>query len=79
VLCKGAVIGAGPHDPAARRKTQRTGRQRGCSIYIPAEWLEKAGWDPEGPTPYYTIAGGERGRYVVTLHRDGDPTNRRKS
>jgi hypothetical protein len=51
----------------------------GCSIYIPAEWLVRAGIDPEGPTPYYTLAGGERGRYVVTLHRSGDPASPERS
>jgi hypothetical protein len=61
---------AGSSDLAARKRATRAGRRRGCYIYIPAELLEKAGFDPHGPTPWYRIYGGERGRYVVTLYRE---------
>lgn len=62
----------GRHDSAARRKGLRTKGQRGCSIYIPAEELLKAGVDPwaEEP-PYYRIWAGPRGRVVIQLYREG--------
>jgi hypothetical protein len=60
----------GRYDHAARRKTVRRGRERGCWLYIPAELLEKAGFDPHGEPPWYRIYGGERGRYVVNLYRE---------
>ena len=61
----------GTHDPAARRKALRKGRERGCSVFISAEQLERAGIDPRGPAPYYRIweARG-RPRFVVNLYRE---------
>lgn len=59
---------AGKHDPAARRQAKRSGRERGCWTYIPAESLVKAGIDPAGPPPFYRVWGGARGRYIVVLY-----------
>lgn len=43
------------HDPAKRRKAQRSGRQTGCRIEIAAAELRAAGIDPHGPTPEYRV------------------------
>lgn len=52
---------AGRHDYAARRRARRVGRQKGCSVYIPAEVLEAVGIDTNGPPPWFrTWAGPKR-------------------
>jgi len=56
------------HDPGFRRKAQRSGREKGCWVYIPAELLQVAGYDLAGPAPHYRLWGGSRGRLVVTLY-----------
>lgn len=61
---------SGKHDPAARRKAQRRGRERGCWVYIAADDLAAAGFAAGDPPPWYRIWGGRRGRYIVTLYRD---------
>lgn len=58
------------YDPAARRRAQRAGRQRGCSIYIPVDELEKAGIDPDGPPPLYRVWGTKGGGLMVRLYAD---------
>lgn len=58
------------HDSAARRRAQRAGRQRGCSLYVPAEELAKAGFDPDGEPPYYRTWGTRRGVILVRLYRE---------
>jgi hypothetical protein len=64
------AIGAyGRHDPAARRKAQRRGRERGCWVYIPAGSLQRAGIDPGGSEPYYRTWVSPRGSLVVRLYR----------
>jgi hypothetical protein len=55
-------------DPAARRKAQRSGREKGCWVYIPAEKLGEAGFVAGSPAPHYRLWGGRRGRLVVTLY-----------
>lgn len=60
----------GKHDAGLRRRATRAGRQRGCSIYIPAEQLQAAGIDPNADVPWYRTWPGERGRFVVTLYRE---------
>lgn len=57
------------HDPAQRRRATRAGRQRGCSIYVPADELTKAGIDPAGPVPFYRTWAGPRGSLVVRFYR----------
>jgi hypothetical protein len=64
---------AGRHDTAARRRTTRGGRDKGCRVYIAAEQLEAVGIDPNGPRPWYRIHPGakeKRGRFIVTLYRE---------
>lgn len=61
---------AGRHDPAARRKAQRRGRERGCWVYIPAESLQRAGIDPKGPEPFYRVWAGLRGGLALRLYRE---------
>ena len=55
-------------DSAQRRKATRAGRQRGCSIYIPAEILQAAGVDLEGPTPHYRVWKARRGAVTINLY-----------
>lgn len=43
----------GVHDPAARRKGKRKGRERGAWIYVTAEELTRMGFDPQAEAPYY--------------------------
>lgn len=69
-----AALPAGRHDPGLRRQSIRKQRERGCSVYIPAEELLKAGIDPDGPAPYYRTWGYRRGprspSVVVSLYRE---------
>jgi hypothetical protein len=58
------------YDRARRRQALRKQRERGCSIYVPAEELVKAGFDPEGPPPFYRVWGGKRGSVLVQLYRE---------
>lgn len=57
-------------DPARRKRAQRSGRERGCWVYIPAEKLREAGYDETSPAPHYRLWGGRRGRLVVTLYAE---------
>jgi hypothetical protein len=61
---------SGKHDAQARKRALRKGRERGCSIYIAADLLAKAGFAPGDPAPWYRVWGGQRGRYVVVLYRE---------
>jgi hypothetical protein len=61
---------SGKHDPAARRRSVRKGRETGCWVYIPGEALGAAGYVTGDPAPRYRIWGGARGRYIVTLYRE---------
>jgi hypothetical protein len=58
------------YDARARRRAVRGGRQRGCSIYIAADELEAAGYDPAGPPPFYRVWGTARGGVFVRLYRE---------
>jgi hypothetical protein len=58
---------AGRHDFAARRRARRVGRQKGCSVYIPAEVLEAVGIDPNGPVPYFRTWAGPRRKSPTVL------------
>lgn len=60
----------GSYDHARRRRTQRKGREQGCTLYIPAEELEKAGFVPGGDLPWYRVWGSKRG-VVIRLYREG--------
>lgn len=60
---------ANESDHAERRLGQRKQRERGCHVYIPGAQLEAAGFDPNGPPPYYRTWANARGRVVVQLYR----------
>jgi hypothetical protein len=57
-------------DSGLRRKAQRTGREKGCWVYIPAERLQAAGFADGSPVPHYRVWGGRRGSLLVTLYRE---------
>jgi hypothetical protein len=61
---------AGRHDHAERRRGLRKARERGCSIYIDAGALKRAGFGPDDPPPFYRTWAGPRGRIVVQLYRE---------
>ncbi len=67
-------MAAGRYDSAERRKSQRAGRQRGCFVYIPAEALVDAGFNPADDPPYYRTTGYQRSRnagsVIVSLYRE---------
>lgn len=62
-----AALVAGRHDHGVRRRAVRKGRERGCSVYIPAELLQVSPVADTWPI-FYRVWGGARGRYVVTLY-----------
>lgn len=64
-----AVAAHRGYDAAERRRAKRSGRERGCWTYIPAEALERAGFNPGEPAPLYRVWSGPRGRVVVQLYR----------
>jgi hypothetical protein len=63
----------GKADTARRKRAQRGGRLRGCSINITADELAEAGIDPNGPRPWYRVVGIGKGRarFVVQLFETG--------
>lgn len=62
------------HDPALRRRSLRRRRERGCTVYITADDLLRAGIDPEGPPPFYRINAYQRSKNghtaIVTLYKE---------
>jgi hypothetical protein len=58
------------YDRAKRRRTVRRGREKGCWLYVPAEELEKAGYDPGGPPPFYRVWASPRGSLRARLYRE---------
>jgi hypothetical protein len=48
------------HDPEARRKSQRHGKQRGVTITVAAAELAAAGIDPDSPPPEYRVFPGSK-------------------
>lgn len=56
-------------DPAARKQATRSGRARGCYIYIASGDLQRAGMDLRDPAPQYRVWAGRRGSLLVTLYR----------
>jgi len=62
---------AGSTDHAARRKSTRHGRRRGCSIHLSGEELRRAGFEPDEAPPYYVVwIAPKRPRLVVNLYRE---------
>jgi hypothetical protein len=46
------------------------GREKGCRVYIAADELERAGYDPSGPAPFYRVWGSSRGGLFIRLYRE---------
>ncbi len=69
-----AELPEGRHDSAMRRRAQRHGREGGCRVYIPAEALVEAGFNPADDAPYYTTRGFRRSKngrsVIVSLYRE---------
>lgn len=55
------------YDRAKRNRARRSGREKGVHVYIPAEVIGRLA---DAPDLFYTLGGGERGRVIVTLHRE---------
>jgi hypothetical protein len=49
----------------------RRGRERGCWLYVPAEQIERAGIDVNGPPPTYRVWDGRKRTLLVQLYADG--------
>jgi len=62
------------YDPAARRRSVRKGRERGCWVYIPRDELLAAGITPDEPPPLYRCRGYQRSRnghaVMIDLYRE---------
>lgn len=62
-----------PYDHALRSRSLRRRRERGCTVYIPAEVLEAAGFTRDDPPPWYRLTGHKRsanaGSVIVSLYR----------
>jgi hypothetical protein len=65
-----ATRAAGRHDPALRRRGARKQREKGCHLYVSAEQLEQAGFDPNDPPPFYRIWPSSRGGLFVRLYKE---------
>lgn len=63
-------MGGQAYDHAKRRRSKRTGRERGCWLYIPAEELDRAlGRNGDAP-PYYRVWGLQGASVIVKLYRE---------
>jgi hypothetical protein len=71
VTLSDAPRAAGRHDYGLRRRAKRSGREKGCWAYIPAEALEQVGFDPDDPPPFYRIWPSSRGGLFVRLYKEG--------
>lgn len=59
------------HDPSRKRRALRKARERGCSVYIPAEVLEHAGMaDGEAPLYRTWASRTRRGAVMIQLYRE---------
>lgn len=71
-----AATSSTSYDPARERQSVRYGKQKGVTIYLPAEELRAAGIDPDGPPPKYRTRGYRRSRkgrsIIVSLYVDGE-------
>lgn len=41
----------------------------GCLVYVPAQELEKAGFVPGGPLPFYRVWGSKKGSAFVQFYK----------
>lgn len=64
------------YDPTKRQRSLRRRRERGCTVYVPSEILEAAGFSPDEPPPFYRLWPGKPrshksgGRVMVQLYRE---------
>lgn len=58
------------HDPGLRRKATRTGRQKGCYVYLPQEVLDAARPELNGQLPHYRTWAGKGGSVLIRLYRE---------
>ncbi|HWE82788.1 MAG TPA: hypothetical protein VG265_14150 [Gaiellaceae bacterium] len=68
VALAGRVVQASGYDRVRRRRAQRKQREKGVSLYVPAEELVRAGIDPDGPEPFYRVWGVPGGRVLVNFY-----------
>ena len=62
---------SGPgYDSVRRRRSVRSGRERGCWVYIPAEILAEAGVDPEIGRPWYRVWTGRKHNALIRLYNE---------
>lgn len=59
---------SGKHDSAARRRTVRRGRERGCWLYVPAEVMAEVGVRPTDPPPFYRTWAGHKRTVLVQFY-----------
>lgn len=57
------------YDHAKRRQARRSGREKGCWLYVPAEQLQAAGFAPGDPAPFYRTWASTRGGLRARLYR----------
>lgn len=60
----------GRYDAGERRRSKRTGRERGCWLYIPLAELVVAGIDPEAPPPRYRVWASKGGGLRARLYKE---------
>ncbi len=58
------------YDRAVRKRGRRSGRERGCWVYVPAAELVKAGYSIHEPPPFYRVWGAKRGGLVARFYRE---------
>jgi hypothetical protein len=64
------------YDPTRRVRSRRAGRMRGCTLDIPGEVLQAAGFSLDEPPPFYRLWPGKPrshksgGRVMVQLYRE---------
>jgi len=57
-------------DPGQRVKADARKHYQGIHLYVPLEWLQRAGLGSRDPEVYYRIWAAPRGRLIVTLYRE---------
>lgn len=58
------------YDPARRRRCVRKGRERGVWVFVPAEELRNAGFDPKDDPPFYRVWSRKRAA-LIQLYKEG--------
>lgn len=61
-------------DTAARKRSLRLRRERGCTVYIDGEQLAASGIGLDEPPPFYSVRGYQRSKnghtVIVSLYRE---------